>query len=862
MKNGARGGTLTEMMVATAILSIAVMGLMGAFVGIQKAIQGGKSTTLAANLAQEQMQILKQKVYYQILITTNPAYDTNFTPNVEYDPGYFAPTTVLEGGIYYTRYTKVEVAREDSGAIVILPPTTPDTGLKLVTVTTVWKNLAEYKKLELRTIVANPDTVTANAIFNGTVKNATTLVGISGAIVNMAENLGWRDTSNGSGIYSINASPGNFTLGVTVPGYFPDHRSVSIAANQTQVQDFNLVPMSSGSATSAVPVWLAQTPVISQIIVSSAQYDANNFELQAVELYNPSPNAIVVGSGSTPNALKLKLQSGCSGANFVTCAGTTYGIKLNYTNTTLPSRGYYLIANKSTFTLNGISYTADAVYADDANSFCNNPPLASNWNLVSTPQVKKLGPTGHGGVFFITSSSDTVYDGVGWSHTSGGVNFQPYCETSCLAQDGGQAGDQFVRAVSTYTTSALFATYGRAYDSNQNRVDFTTSSGVQYPVYTSVTAPKLNLAGTVPTGAVVSATDGLSLSTRVYTTGNPPVARFNLTQIATGTWTMLVSSGSWMIQYDTVSVPSSGSVFTLPSTVSFLSTSNTFGFIEGQVTNVLGAAINPAIPLDPGGAGSVVYANTTNGEYLLRVLPGSVDVIANSGAGSSANYITVSSLAINVNLGEIHTGVDFALSQGGRISGFVTRDGTNPLPGVAVSILDSNGYSHDTQVSGSNGYFTTLNIATGTYDVDLALDSIENQSPLNVSATVVPGGNTFSSTFTVTGALGAITGNVTLSGAPLKTGALIVVTTVTLAGSPPAPPALSSANLVGSPYYIASSLEDGSYHVDVRQSTSTTYRVYAYYTTYSGATPTINSLVITGVGVLSGQTVSGQNFAW
>ena len=141
----------------------------------------------------------------------------------------------------------MEVAKEDSGLITILPPTTPDTGMKLVTVTVVWRNGPEHKKIQIRTIVANPDTVTANAIFTGTVRNATTLAVIPGAVVNMAENLGWRDTSDASGIYSINASPGSYTLGTAVPGYFPSYRAVSIAAAETQTQDFDLVPMSSGS---------------------------------------------------------------------------------------------------------------------------------------------------------------------------------------------------------------------------------------------------------------------------------------------------------------------------------------------------------------------------------------------------------------------------------------------------------------------------------------------------------------------------------------------------------------------------------------------------------------------------------------
>jgi hypothetical protein len=854
-----RGATITELMVATAVLSASVIGLMGSFTGIQKVVQGSKSTTLASTLAQEQMQILKQRVYYQILITTNPAYDPGFVPAVEYDPGYFPAQTILEGGVNYTRYTLVEVVKEDSGAIVLLPPGTPDTGMKLVTVNVVWRIAGSPKKLTLRTIVANPDTVTANAIFSGLVRNAMTLAPIPGAVLNVAENLGWRDTSGATGLYSINLSPGNFTLGTVVPGYFPVHRSVSIAGNQSQTQDFDLVPMSSGTAIGA-PLWINPAPVISQVVVSTLQADTN-IEAQYVELYNPTAAPIVVGSGITPSTLKLKMTSGCSGAGSVTCAGSTYGIKLDYVNTTIPAFGYYLIANISTFTVNGVLKTADAVIADDAAAYCASPPLPAYWNPLAPTKLKKLAPNGHAATFYLTDASDQILDAVGWDH---GGTVSSYCETSCIPFAGGApSGQQFVRLTSTGPTAAGFSLYGRAYDSNANRVDFTTTSaGLVYPAYSSADGAKTLMSGKPAVGAIVSASDGLSQSTQSYAVGSPPYAAFALTQVATGTWTMLISSGSWSLQHDTVTIAATGSVFTLASTMSFLNTANADGFISGTVTNVLGTPISPAIPLDPGGAGAVKYASVSNGRYLLRVTPGSVDVVANSGVGSAANYVSGSSLAVTATLGGIHSGVDFLLSQGGRVSGFITRDGVNPLPGIAVSLIDVNGYSRDQPVSGSDGRFTSLNVATGAYTLEPALDSLESAVPASAAVTVTSGGNIFASTFTVAGALGAITGSVSLTGAPLRTGALIIVTTAALPGTPPAPPTLDASALTGSPYYLTSSQEDGTYRIEVRQSTAPAYRVYAYYTTYNGGTPVINSLSLTGVQVLAGQTVPGNNFAW
>src|SRR5665213_3567667 len=92
MRNN-RGVTLVEMMIATAILSVGVLGMLGAFGGIQKAVQIAKSKTLASNLAQEQMHILSQLNYYQALTTPTAVFNTNYTPNIAYDTTYFPPQT-------------------------------------------------------------------------------------------------------------------------------------------------------------------------------------------------------------------------------------------------------------------------------------------------------------------------------------------------------------------------------------------------------------------------------------------------------------------------------------------------------------------------------------------------------------------------------------------------------------------------------------------------------------------------------------------------------------------------------------------------------------------------------------------------
>ncbi|HAT72598.1 MAG TPA: hypothetical protein DCS63_07265 [Elusimicrobia bacterium] len=837
-----KGVTLVELMVALAVLTIGVVGLAGSFSFIQKAIQASKNRTLASNLAQEKMQILKQKVYYQVLITSDPAHNTtDFAPqSIDYDPGYFPPENVTEAGVTYTRYTYVQVAREDSGGMVLLAPNIPDTGMKLITVTVVWSQGGTKKKITLRNMMSNPDTVMSNSIFNGQVRDSSTLSPINGALVSTVENAGWRDTANISGQYNINASPGNYTMVASAKNYFTQTRAVSISANQTQSQTFDLVKMATGTITGYA--WLADHLVISQIVGSSIS--VAGYDQEYVEIYNPTTYTWTVDGN-----IGLKFQRAVDTAK--------HTIQLSYIIDEIQPGGFYLFANTTTISAVGMEIDADAVW-DDGNTVFDFPHFASQHNII--PVAEDGGGEGCGAVELYRVSDGKIIDQVGWDRSNESKT-APFYEADGYNQGIGlQRNEFFCRKPSP---AGADSSYGPAYDSNNNNVDIYGLQPAFNAPNNTDSAAKPAIAATPAAGAVVTCSDGLSGSAVAALTGNPPSAFFTLVDVATGAWTTLISSGIYSLQVDSVTIAAAGDVYLFPSSTTFLSQEISEGLITGRVLNAYSLPISPAIVVTPGAMGSPTGASTSNGRYTLRVMPGLVDVTANPVSAGNALYVTQSSNTIPIAAGEVHSGVDFILYQGSRVSGFITRDGINPLPGVAVAIVDSNGIARDQQVSGLDGRFTSVNVSTGLYFVRPSVGSHELVSPDSVMETLdTPGLTVFSDTFTVSGAMGYVTGAVRSGGLPIKTGVLIVVTAANLTGTPPAPPDLSAATLADTPYYLVSSMEDGTYTAEVRGSTSTLYNVYAYYPTPAGTTATIVSTKTANVSVVSGQTTTGVNFLW
>jgi prepilin-type N-terminal cleavage/methylation domain-containing protein len=871
-----KGLTLVEIMIAVAVISVGILGAIGAFNGISKSLQYSKARTLAANLAQEKMQIVMQKSYYDILVTTAAALDTDFTPNIPYDQSRFPPEQLLEGSISFTRLTYVQVVQENAGNIQVLSPTTPDTGMRQITVTVVWQQGSDKKFHSLRNVINNPNTVMASSIIAGKVKDSVTTIGIPGALVNAAENVGWRNNADASGNYSINLSPGNFTLIASAQGYFSRRVAVTAAPNSTASQDFSLTRVSTGTIQGNA--WMNNHLVISQIVASTGTTN----DIEYVELYNPTTSFIYIGNnanngdGGNPLPAYVPILWGNNNGQY-------QARHLYYVNFNAPSKGFYLISNTgnadpatacANFTASGIVITPDACWrhvpynaaggdhAIECGGSCPNTVLDSGGLTI-------VQAAGVDSSYNLTASwASYIVDSIGWNQKSAGGNAAPSNAVRGTAltpasNNGLQPGEQFVR---TSQPGSLSAGVGRAYNSNNNANDFSDFTSFTYRPYTTanIYGP---LAGTPAAGALVFVNDGLSSASTATFTGSPPTAQFTVPGVATGTWNVFITSGAFSTEIDTVTVTSLTTT-SIPNAAtsppwpangaysSFLSSNTLVGMISGHVTDVNGSVISPSIVVGVGGNNATV---DPAGNYSIRLSTGTYNVVANPG-NANANFGTQTQPNITINRGAVTANVNFTLAQGGKVSGWVTRDGTNPLPGVSVVAQDANGTTWDTEVSGANGTFTLINLTTGTYTVKPILDTKEQSAPPSTSALVTMGTTVSAGTFTVAGAMGTVTGNMTTSGQPINTGVLIIISTTTLLG--PTPPALNAGGLTGSAYYVDSSKEDGSYSIDVRGSTTTTYNINAFYMTLNNQTPVISSQTITNVSVTAGQTTSGENFSW
>lgn len=852
-------------MVALAIVGIGVLGFFGAFSFISRSIHISRTRTLATNLAQEKIEILKNLSYYELLVTTSASVDNDFSPSFSYDDSNYPPETISVGGITFTRYTYVGLVQMTNNVISQVPSSDPDTGLKQITETVVWNDGGSWRKWTLTNLLENPNVNPLDSGISGQVQD-TLGNPVSGAYVRVDQNTDWSATTDSSGNFSFRVYHGSYTVHASSAGYY-DAVSNEIDAEQGGTYPVSPDPLTLQAIASGTVVgnaWLSPDIVISGVAVSSAQANQNGFELQYIELFNPTTATIDIGG--SPPALKVNYRTATGCSFYADCSDSSLGIKLTYVSTYVAPGHYYLIANTSTFTLGGLSLTADAVYADDANDYCSIKPNTDRWQLGASPPLKKLIVDGHGGSIWLQRVSGAIVDAVGWNHNS---KTPPYYEGTYLTIGDGSGGfpdgEQIVRISSPAAnlSASDMNAYGRAYDSGDNAADFVYDpviTSIAFPPSSSAAAAKVSVAGVPAVGAVVAASDPYSGSVTAeaayISSGSLSLlyAPFSLPAVTTGTWAVVVASGSYFNEYSPVSVaqgqatgiPNSGTTpaWPAPGVYSAMITSGSLsGFVKGTVTDANG---NPLGGIEIEALGGIKTTGA-DGAYFIKTDTGPITVVANPN-NLNPSYVE-SRVNVTLSPGQIEQ-QNFTLSQGGSAQGYLTS-GTTPLPNYVVAATIG-GSQYGSGTSDTSGVFTIRNLSTGTYTIQPVLDVGQDSSPSSLTATVSSAGTVWVGTFTVSGAMGTIAGTVSFNSALVTTGALLVASPAALSSTPPA--IVASSAPAQTPIYAISSKADGSYSLPVRG--NYTYYLSVYVPTLSGASISITTKTYSGISVTPSNTVT------
>jgi type II secretory pathway pseudopilin PulG len=861
-----RGVTLVELMVTVMILAVAGIGLVGTFSYISRASQLHRTKTLATNLDQEQVELLKNKNYFEVIPTSVPSYNNSFTPPLPYDNGLYPPSTARVGNMTFQRLTYVERVMASGGGLVAVPPDSLDTGLKRITITTIWKVGGRWYKSALSNLLASSQYSNTGGI-GGTVTDASSGQPIEGADVYATGDLLFHDFTGADGTYVMSATPGNFTLRAQAPGYFKSAPTAAVSVTNGNVSQMNIQLTRMGSGRVSGAVWVNNQIVISQVVGSTVQA-GSGFDVQYVELYNPTTYAMFIGGASSHTI----------GINFATKSQfNCLDIPLTYVQSSVASDRYYLIANTKTFTVNGVAVTADAFYSNtNADGSMNSPSCnGGGIGMCTGAGIYRAPCAGHSGVVSLSDAGGNTIDAAGWTNgASGPVG----CAGNCFPLSGGglPRGDQLVRMTSTGTA---VAGVGNAYNSDENDLNFVYKSPLSISAHNAaITA--VPVSGTPAVGAVVTCNDGLSASTVAWLASSNGFhyATYTLVGIATGTWMVEISSGSSYLGISNAKVLTNNASTGVPNgatspawqvagmSAALLTGTTTNGIVSGQVTDPNGVPLSNVTVSVQGETNGFTNAA---GYYNISVPANTYSVTANPNS-VNANYSNQQLSGVVVNPGTIANGNNFVISGAGRVNGYVCNyANANPYPGVTVTALDGNGNSVAQVVTGSNGKFIINNLSTGTYNFSLVLDPDQSntatalglcsQAGGAISCQVAAGSNVAVGTFTIAGAYGTISGNATFNGSPITTGVLVVATTATIVGTNP--PDISTAILMTTPYYMASSASDGSYSFSVRASTaSDTFNLYGWYTTFNGTTPVVTKKWTT-VNVVGGQTAT-KNLAW
>ncbi|MBL8023679.1 MAG: carboxypeptidase regulatory-like domain-containing protein [Elusimicrobia bacterium] len=841
------GVTLIELLVMSVIASLVGLTVIQGFSGISRGIIATRFKSLATQLANEKMQSLKNTSYYRLRVSSHTVVPTALSalsPSVWSDESNYSPTVSIINGVTFTAYAMVERVKKNASETLDLKAwDSTDTGLKRITLDVVWRERDAWKRFQLTNLLENPNRGESEGDFVGTVTDNATATPLSGAMVDIAENPSMNAVSGGTGNYRLGVRQGTYTLRASKPGYFTKTSANNvISSTTTQVTvNFALNAMSSGTISGSV--WHNDHLVISRV----CGYKLTGPTAQEyVEIFNPT-----TWTWTVDGAIGLTFQRRLAQDPW------PIPIALNYApgGSLIPPGKFYLFASQSVLNIDGTPVSADAVWNTTiGGAACNTGAVVNDdcfpyfdagagvYNILPTNGTD--GAFEGAGVLTLTSlSTGMVLDRVGWQ--GAGWNNPASSETLPVSdQFGLQANEIYYRK--SDTGGALSSTVGPAYDSGNNSLDWAVNNGAPHSPPRASASPALPVRTGIPSnGALIFADDGLSQMTQAALTGSPPEARFTLSSVATGTWTVSASSGNFFLSFST---PIGAGVNLSTSVV--MNTSTLYGFASGRVVDALGLGGLAGISISPG-------VGLTNGLGFFNVplFPGAQTLTANKGS-TNPNY-TETSLPITIVRGQSSSNHTLYLSGGARIQGLLTIDGVTPLPNVPVEVTNvGTGMTMDNAISNPSGLFS-VSVPVGTYAVRPTVEFGESISPDTPAVNANVGGSTvFAATYTVTSAYGTLTGKVTHQGKPITTGVLLMASVVAVPASPP--PIDSSFRGSGTLYYSGSSRSDGTYSFKIQNGT---YFVTGWYTTFNGNTPTVTRKDLTNV-VIAPRTTTTRDIAW
>lgn len=827
-----RGVTLTELMIAVSVLTIGVIGGMGAFKHIGRSMTQSRLKTIATNLAQEKMEVLRNKSYFQLLVTTATAMSSGYSPDFPYDTAAYPPEVITLWGMpALTRVVNVDYVSLSGSVASPLPYSSDDPGMKKITVTVMWNDGGTPRKIQLASYYENPGVEVLSAGFSGSVIRVPDGAPVGGALVQVVGSPKWRAFSGSSGNYSFQVAPGTYTLVCSSSAYFSSaSNTLSVTAGFYTQQDFFLTKIATGSVSGMA--YMRDHLVLSQVVGSSAASDG--FFREWVEVYNPTTWTWTMASG---------LDSGTVGLVYQLRGQPPQLLDFKYLSFSVPPHGYYLFANNSQVQAAGVLRTADAVYA---------PSMAGYPNVI---KINTDPGNAAAGLALVRLPSLERLDSAGWG--TGGLAPEIFEGTPIEQTVGLEAGEEYVRRSNP---AGVAAGAGRAYDSNNNDADFKVFSSVVYgPKNSTLTEPPQT--GTPASGAIVTANDGLSSQVLVSATGF-----FSLTSVATGT--VQNSASAWVVTVASYNVFNSSSGVAVAAGQNsdvgdiILSTTVLGGIVTGRVYGSGQDYYRPlGTPSIRVGSGGAAVNTDSGGFYMLFLGTGAAVITANYGNANGAYQSADEEVLVNP--GVITAAPDFHIAQGGYLTGYVTS-GTGALPNIVVQATNGGPVFEDT--TDATGHFYIYAATSSVpYSAAPVLDPLQSYTgqpgtPL-ISSITAPGSIVFAGTITVVGAMGTITGSVTRAGSPITTGVLVVASTAPVNDPPPTVIAAISASQTT--LYSVSSQADGTYSLAVRAGTGTVYNVRAFYPvvdTASGVV-TYTSQSASAVPVSAG-VATVRNFSW